>query len=165
MRHKTHRLVEDLHRVSTVIRLHDHSIFFHNHPVTMGMVTYKSDKRCNTEEEPCRKESQRHKILLPGLFTAFCPNKICLGFSLMLDPESPKKAFVLLLQRFSKDLDNITVVYDNACNLHQYVLNREPARFRHTQFRVDRLHSKKGHLRCSKGYDLNTYNANPDAIS
>ena len=72
--------------------------FFPNHPVTMGMGTYKSDKRRNTEEEPCRKESQRHKILLPGLFTAFCPHEICLGFSLMLDPESPKTAFISSLR-------------------------------------------------------------------
>lgn len=31
------------------------------------------------------------------------------------------------------------VVYDNACNLHSYCLNRDPAFFKNTQFLVDRL--------------------------
>ena len=32
------------------------------------------------------------------------------------------------------------VIYDNACNLRQYVLNREPEFFKHTKFLVDRFH-------------------------
>lgn len=32
------------------------------------------------------------------------------------------------------------VVYDNACNLQRYVLKRAPHFFRHTAFRIDRLH-------------------------
>ena len=32
------------------------------------------------------------------------------------------------------------VVYDNACNLQRYVLKRTPHYFRHTAFRIDRLH-------------------------
>lgn len=32
------------------------------------------------------------------------------------------------------------IVYDNACNLHSYALNRDPVFFKNTQFLVDRLH-------------------------
>jgi hypothetical protein len=32
------------------------------------------------------------------------------------------------------------IVYDNACNLHTYSLNRDPIYFKHTRFLVDRLH-------------------------
>ena len=32
------------------------------------------------------------------------------------------------------------IVYDNACNLHTYCLNRHPTYFRNTRFLVDRLH-------------------------
>ena len=32
------------------------------------------------------------------------------------------------------------VIYDNACNLHQYCLNRDPNFFCNTRFYVDGLH-------------------------
>lgn len=32
------------------------------------------------------------------------------------------------------------IVYDNACNLHSYSLNRDPVFFKNSQFLVDRLH-------------------------
>ena len=32
------------------------------------------------------------------------------------------------------------VIYDNGCNLHNYILNREPHFFRKTQFLIDRFH-------------------------
>lgn len=33
-----------------------------------------------------------------------------------------------------------TVIYDNACNLHNYALNRDPVFFKDTHFLVDRFH-------------------------
>jgi hypothetical protein len=33
-----------------------------------------------------------------------------------------------------------TIIYDNACILHNYVLARDPCFFRETEFYVDRLH-------------------------
>ena len=32
------------------------------------------------------------------------------------------------------------VIYDNACNLHRYALNRDPEFFTNTKFTVDRFH-------------------------
>ena len=61
------------------------------------------------------------------------------------------------------------VVYDHACGLHRYILNREPAQFQNVRFLVDGSHWKAqkkfkksdkksdGHLGCSLGYDYNTY--------
>ena len=34
------------------------------------------------------------------------------------------------------------IIYDNACNLHTYALNRDPLFFRYTKFVVDRFHWK-----------------------
>jgi hypothetical protein len=34
------------------------------------------------------------------------------------------------------------IVYDNACNLHSYCLNRDPLFFKETKFLVDRFHWK-----------------------
>ena len=33
-----------------------------------------------------------------------------------------------------------TIVYDNACNFHDYALNRDPFHFKNSSFLVDRLH-------------------------
>ena len=66
------------------------------------------------------------------------------------------------------------VIYDNACNLHSYCLNREPAFFKTTWFLVDRFHwrNHKGKwvsvfnihfssiaiiIGCSVGYNMATY--------
>ena len=48
------------------------------------------------------------------------------------------------------------IIYDNACKLHQYCLNREPAFFGYTQFAVDHFHWC-GHIGCLAGYSLDKY--------
>ena len=68
--------------------------------------------------------------------------------------ESPRHPFKIFRSRFSRPPK--LIVYDNACKLHQYCLNRELAHFSHTQFAVDRFHWK-GHTGCSSGYNLNIY--------
>ena len=79
---------------------------------------------------------------------------ICYGFEVMRSCESPKHPFSIFLQRFQKAPQ--VIVYDNACKLHQYCLNREPHFFRSTLFAVDRFHWQ-GHVGCSAGYCLNGY--------
>lgn len=77
--------------------------------------------------------------------------------------ESPNTAFTILYTRFKKGTEfrkcmpfictyhfylqihtSYTapdiVIYDNACNLHSYCLNREPKFFEKTWFLVDRFH-------------------------
>ena len=63
------------------------------------------------------------------------------------------------------------VIFDFACNLHRYALNREPMDFENICFLVDGSHwqgqkkmkksdkrsGKKGHLGCSSGYNFNDY--------
>ena len=49
------------------------------------------------------------------------------------------------------------ILYDNACKLHQYCLNREPHFLQNTRFAVDRFHWK-GHVGCSSDYSLDSYN-------
>ena len=56
------------------------------------------------------------------------------------------------------------IVYDNACKLHAYVLNREPKRFQNSRFHVDRLHFRVGHVGCSIGYDLRTYQSDKSIL-
>jgi len=48
------------------------------------------------------------------------------------------------------------VIYDNACHLHTYCLNRDPVRYQATQFKIDRFHWKN-HTACSSGYHLHSW--------
>ena len=73
----------------------------------------------------------------------------------MRDHESPRVPFNIFCMRFS--CPPKTIVYDNACKLHQFCLNRDPHFFKNTVSVVDRFHWK-GHIGCSKGYNLNEYN-------
>ena len=50
----------------------------------------------------------------------------------------------------------ISIIYDNSCKLHQYILNRQPSHFKNTPFLVDRFHWR-GHVGCSSGYSLDRY--------
>ncbi|KAK9915762.1 hypothetical protein WJX75_003857 [Coccomyxa subellipsoidea] len=72
----------------------------------------------------------------------------------MMNKESPKTAFDLLYTRFNTAPK--MVIYDNACNLHRYVLRRAPRFFSRAAFRIDRLHIFN-HVGCSSGYNLEKY--------
>ena len=82
--------------------------------------------------------------------------------------ESPRHFFNFLTCR-EVDFNNLEgCIYNFACGLQRYVLNREPKQFETTRFLVDGSHwtSKKkfredsrsgGHLGCSSGYNFNIY--------
>ena len=133
---------------------------FPGFPMILGRSVYAMDKTRSDDDLYCRKLSGSHPTLSPGMFTVFCRHRVCLGFSLMSHSESPKTPFDIFLRRFSPFLPQMRIFYDNACNLHQYILNREPARFAETTFLVDRLHYQD-HSACSEGYSTNIYNADP----
>jgi hypothetical protein len=102
----------------------------------------------------CNKTPGRHPTLLPGTFTLFCEHGICYGFEVMRNCESPNVAFTILRERF--DVAPQAVIYDNACNLHNYCLNCDPLFFKNTKFLVDRFHWDN-HRTCSSGYNVSHY--------
>ena len=126
--------------------------FFPALPEQHGPVRYTADRK--TKEISCRKESYKHPKLSPGVFTIFCRHGICYGFEAMTSHESPRHPFTIFKTRFSKAPRNI--IYDNACHLHQYCLNREQHFFQESRFFVDRFHWKC-HVGCSSGYCLDMY--------
>jgi hypothetical protein len=138
--------------------------FFPSFPKQLGKSCYSIDATAKKDEHLCRKLSNSHPVLSPGIFTVFCRHRVCLGFSLMTASESPKTPFELFLTRFTNYLPQIRIIYDNCCNLHRYALNREPARFSETIFLVDRLHFQD-HSACSLGYSTSTYNCDPSIKS
>ena len=81
---------------------------------------------------------------------------VCYGFQLMRSCDSPRIPFQIFTSRFQTPPRNI--IYDNACKLHVYCLNREPALYKETRFYVDRFHWR-GHIGCSQGYCLDMYHS------
>ncbi|XP_065064713.1 uncharacterized protein LOC135690945 [Rhopilema esculentum] len=116
---------------------------------------YQIDQnRVSKKQNVCTKTSRGHPSLLPGVFTLFCNHEICYGFEVMTTSESPEVPFNVLFTHFEKAPK--VVIYDNACNLHEYCLNRQPSFFQETRFLVDRLHWKN-HSGCSEGYNMDRY--------
>ena len=81
---------------------------------------------------------------------------LCYGFQVMRSCESPRIPFQIFTSRFQTPPRNI--IYDNACKLHIYCLNREPALYKETRFYVDRFHWR-GRIGCSQGYCLDMYHS------
>ena len=139
-----------------------HFAFFPSLPKFHDDATYSANREgdCKKDEKmDCRKESYGHPTLSPGIFTIFCEHGVCYGFELMTSHESPRHPFSIFKTRFKTAAK--CIIYDNACQLHKYCLNREPHFFRGTVFYVDRFHWKC-HIGCSSGYCLDKYRTNFD---
>ena len=68
-----------------------------------------------------------------------------MGFELMKNPESPRNVFRFLMTRdisLDPEKENCLkgVIYDNACTLSKYILNREAKRFQYLRLLVDGMH-------------------------
>ena len=68
--------------------------FFPAYPLVRGHGQYQTKTDTRTG---CRKDSQNHPKLTPGVFTMFCFHGVCLGFQVMTSVESPKTAFYIPL--------------------------------------------------------------------
>ena len=112
---------------------------FPNLPLHRGRRKYAADRHQKSNHtDSCRKASYGHPSLTPGIFTLFCPHGICYGYEVMQSCESPSHPFNIFRQRFHAAPQ--VIVYDNACKLHQYCLNRGPQFFAKTLYVVDRFH-------------------------
>jgi Kyakuja-Dileera-Zisupton transposase len=89
-----------------------------------------------------------------GIFTWFCQHGICYAFYVIPKAEGRNEAFAFLYQYLR--VAPKVVVYDFACALQDYCLNRQPEHFKHTAFLVDRLHWYN-HTSCAKSYNLSIY--------
>ena len=125
-----------------------------------------------TDCEFCCKSFNKHTDFSFGVFSVgcACPYNITYGYELMLCKESAHNIFRLLMCR---DVDLCAlqgVIFDFACGLDRYILNREPREFEFLRCLVDGSHwqghkkMKKpdrsgagGHSGCSTGYNYNLY--------
>ena len=130
--------------------------FYPNHPIHTYPKLYNIGS--NVDKDSCDKNFSSHSQFVDGIFSIGCACKysITYGFELMLHSESPRHFFHFLTSR-SVDYNHLRgVIFDYACGLHQYILNREPAQFETVRFLVDGSHWN-GHTGCSDGYNFNQY--------
>ena len=89
-----------------------------------------------------------------GIFTWFCKHMVCYAFFLIHGAEGRNQPFSFLTTHFQRAPR--VVMYEFACALQEYCLNREPAFFRDTRFLVDKFHWYN-HQACARSYNANLY--------
>ena len=126
-----------------------------------------------TDEDFCAKNFPQHHDFADGIFSIGCSCELSItyGFEIMIKHESPRHFLKFLMNRKLNLKKLKGVIFDFACGLHRYCLNREPKDFEFTRFIVDGSHyqghkklkrkdtrsGKKAHVGCSSSYNFNKY--------
>ena len=145
--------------------------FYPNHELKTYPKLYNVSKK--VDEDFCEKNFPQHHDFADGIFSIGCSCELSItyGFEIMMAHESARHFFKFLMNRRINFKNLEGVIFDFACGLHRYALNREPLDFEYLRFLVDGSHwqnqkklkkqdnrSKKGgHLGCSNAYNFNTY--------
>ncbi len=102
----------------------------------------------------CRHEFEIKKDRTGGVFTIFCCHGICIAFFILPNAEGRSDVYSYIVKHFA--VAPKLIVYDFACKLEDFCINRAPAYFIYTQFGIDRLHTLN-HRTCGPGYFLDEY--------
>jgi len=103
----------------------------------------------------CRKAGRHVNGRTGGVFSFFClKHGFCYGFHVMPFSEGRNDPFSVL-KTYLRKAPKI-IVYDFACSLEEYCLNRDPDWFRDTLFVIDRFHWKN-HYGCPKAFNMSNY--------
>ena len=113
------------------------------------------DIHLGNESTVCNKEYKKKGRLGAGTLLFWCGvHRKCLGFYIMQSAESCKTVFSILATRFRKQPR--VIIYDNGCNLSEYILNRAPIPFKDTYILSDGFHWKN-HTNCSDSFNSKLY--------
>ena len=119
----------------------EHStMFYPNWPIWRYPKKYEVQNV--TDCDFCEKGFNKHNDFSFGVFSVgcLCPYNITMGYELMLCKESAHNIFRLLMCRDLNMHKLKGVVFDYACGLDQYILNREPREFEYLRLLVDGIH-------------------------
>jgi hypothetical protein len=123
-------------------------VYFPNHPIVR---TCARTKIALSNNSSCTKNYQSSGKLGAGIILFWCAkHRLCIGFLLLESAESCEYVYSTLVTRFKRIPK--TIIYDNACNLSEYCLNRAPELFIDTKFLVDAFHYS-GHTNCSHSFN------------
>jgi hypothetical protein len=107
------------------------------------------------EATVCNKDYKKKGRLGAGTLLFWCGrHRKCLGFYIMQSAESCKMVYTILATRFLKQPR--VIIYDNGCNLSEYILNRAPIPFKDTYILSDGFHWKN-HTNCGDSFDSQLY--------
>lgn len=114
----------------------------------------KGDRVLNKDKPTCRHKSHKPGKRTGGVFNILCAHGFCYASFIIKDHESRNEPFTFLTC-YMKQAPKV-VVYDFACALMDYCLNRCPNYFKHTLFVVDRFHWGN-HVACARSFNLYCY--------
>lgn len=121
--------------------------FFPHFPIVKKIVPVN----ITAEKKGCTKNYKKVNKLGAGVIFFYCvEHNTCIGFIILQKAESPKIISQFLLTRF-KTMPKV-ILYDNACNLLEFILNRSPIPFEDTRFYVDAFHYES-HINCSNSFN------------
>lgn len=119
--------------------------------VVRPLRNYAANKVSFGTVQSCTKHKASHQNLLPGCMVFWCMKcRTCRHFSVMHQAESPRHPFEVLYTRCPEAPGRFC--FDNGCNVHAYMLNREAAFFKRTRVAVDESHFR-GHKNCAPDYN------------
>jgi len=128
--------------------------FYPHLPIRRYVPVYRKDTSY-TSRSSCNKFIRQSGKATPGLFLVFCKEHGKLvGFHAMKYAESERTVHNLIYSRFPSAPE--IIIYDNSCNLHKFVMFREPQFYLDTIFVLDRLH-ENSHGTCSPVYAPDKY--------
>ena len=115
------------------------------------------DLHLSNDSSVCNKDYKKKGRLGAGTLLFWCgEHRKCLGFYIMSSAESPKIVYTILATRFVKQPR--VIIYDNGCNLSDYILNRSPLPFIDTYILSDGFHWKN-HTNCGPSFNSKLYPA------
>ena len=115
------------------------------------------DIQLTNDATTCNKLYKKQGRLGAGTLLFWCGiHRKCLGFYVMKSAESCKTVFQILVTRFKKQPR--VIIYDNGCNLSEYILNRAPGPFQDTYILSDGFHWKN-HTNCGVSFNSKLYPA------
>jgi hypothetical protein len=112
------------------------------------------DKSGEHQGSECRHGFPQGANHTGGVFTIFCKHGVCYAFFILPKAEGRDEVYSWIITHLAKAPK--LIVYDFACALHAFFLNRAPAFVKFTQFCVDRIHWFN-HRLCGSGYNLSLY--------
>ncbi|GAA95530.1 uncharacterized protein L969DRAFT_101633 [Mixia osmundae IAM 14324] len=113
-------------------------------------------------ESQCQKFYDDYKKagLTGGMLLIWCTHLVCYGFHFFESSEGRNDIFSALYCHFERAPK--VVIYDYACALGPYCMQREPEYFKDTLFLIDEMHSKS-HTKCTSsafsGAYMNTHHS------
>lgn len=106
-------------------------------------------------EKSCMKYAKKNGRLGSGCLLYWCAkHRVCLGWEMLLEGESPKQVYHTLCSRFP--VMPKVIIYDNGCNLFEYFYNRCPRIGLKSLFLSDGFHFSH-HINCSHSFDCKKY--------